>query len=310
MVEKGYNILKSKKMFAFVCLLIFIGLFVSISGLLVTRLEKEIWNLGHLFGFFVIWLFLLNLFPTFLPTSLRRIGLVVLYTVIASGCIEVIQYFIGRSASIYDIGLNLAGTLIALGIFILLLRPFAKHNYTLVFFMLVLVSVFILPGARVLLDEIHLRQQFPVLSDYSKPFEIGRWNTSNARINISNVENNKVLVVTLLPTGKYSSVALASFGGDWSGYRELVFDIVNKEVTELPITIRVHDSLHDNRYDDRFNKTFKLPSGVSSLSIKILDIYKSPKGRSMDLSNIAAVALFAIDLDKEKVIQLKKIYLR
>lgn len=310
MVEKGFNILKSKKIFAFVCLLLFFGLFVLESGLAVARLENEIWNLGHLFGFFVLWLFLVNLFPIFFPTSLRRIGLVVLCTIIASGGIEVIQYFIGRSASINDIGLNLAGTLMALSIFLLRYRPFARHSYTLVFFLLVSVSIFMLPATKVFIDEIHLRQQFPVLSDYSKPFEIGRWHSSNARISIVDTESRKVLDVTLLPTGKYSSVSLTSFAGDWSGYKELVFELVNKQATELPITIRVHDYLHDNRYDDRYNKTFKLPSGVSSISINTLDIYKSPKGRNMDLSNIASILLFGISFDKQKVFQLKRIYLR
>ncbi|VAW95386.1 hypothetical protein MNBD_GAMMA21-468, partial [hydrothermal vent metagenome] len=77
-VKTTINILKSKWLFTFVSLLLFIGLFVLKSDLAETRLEKEIWNLGHLFGFLILWLFMINLFPVFYPDSIRRVGLVFL----------------------------------------------------------------------------------------------------------------------------------------------------------------------------------------------------------------------------------------
>jgi len=309
-MENRFNIFRSKLAFGIVCLVLFFGLFVIKSDLVETRLGREIWNLGHLFSFFIAWMFLINLFPVFYPKSLKHITLVVLLTLISSFAIEIIQHFIGRSASVKDIGLNIGGTFIALSIVILksrILRNYFKVHVS--FFFLVTILV-LWPSMKVFIDEVHIRQQFPVLSDFSRSFEISRWSTNHSKVKLVRTDDRDVLKVTLLPEGKYSIVALQTSGDNWSEYTELVIEIVNKAGIDFPITIRVHDSLHNNRYSDRYNNTYNLQPGASTIIVQIIDIYKSPKDRKMDLNNISSVTLFGMNLDAEKELQINKVYLR
>ncbi|MGD8927203.1 MAG: VanZ family protein [Thioalkalispiraceae bacterium] len=305
-----YHIFKSRIAFAFVGIAIFVGLFILKEDLIVSRLGNEMWNLLHLCAFFIIWLFLVNLFSFFRPDRLPTIGKIILLTVVASILIEVIQSYIGRDASIEDIALNLAGTLLALIVTIYKGQYFKGRSYYIYFIFIVFTIMLVWPGIRIFIDEIQRREQFPVLADFSKPYELGRWSSNHAKLSISSTSLGKVLDVTLLPGSRYSTVTLHTIHEDWEQYRELMIVIVNNENTKLPLVLRINDAAHNNEYSDRYNKRREVPEGLSTITVKLLDLYNAPKGRRMDLNNIQAISLFAIDLNSTRKFQIKKIYLR
>jgi hypothetical protein len=304
------QIFKSKMLFTLISVGIFIGLFILSPDIITSRLGKELWNLLHLVTFFVVWLFIISQYQYFRLDRLRVIVKIIVITLVASIIIETIQYFIGRSASLTDVGLNLAGTLFALLVFIRKNR-FSKPKSYLVYLIIIPVIGFLLwPSSKVFIDEVQRRQDFPVLADFTKPYEVERWSFHNAELKIRQSEIGNVLQVTLLPGHKYSTVTLNTIAADWGKYRELTLVVMNLENKELPLTIRIHDAMHNNKYNDRYNKSRELQPGLSTISVKLLDLYKAPESRKMDLENIEAISLFASNLQSKKTFLIKKIYLR
>ncbi len=312
-MESNFNILKSKWLFTIVGVLVFIGLFSTNFVQGETRLWKEIWNLGHLFGFFIIWLFMLNRYPAFYPDSFKRVGLVILVMLAASIVIEVIQHFIGRSASIWDIGLNLAGTLIALSVVIYGHKTFQGRSYGIVIMFILISSVFTWPTAKIFIDEVYVARQFPVLSDFTTPFELSRWRKKSAEITLVKENNLMVLDIVLLPESKYASVALSSFGKSWGKYSNLVIELHNTMAFDIPLELRLHDNQHKdngNQFSDRYNKSIILTPGHSRIIVPLIDLYHSPKNRKMDINNIESMMLFVVDLEQKKRFRIIRVYLQ
>jgi VanZ family protein len=304
------GIFKSKIAFAIVIALLFIGLFVLKSDLVTTRLGKEIWNLGHLGAFFTVWLFLCNLFKVFKPDSLKRIIVIITVTLLVSVAIEVIQYYIGRSASRKDVGLNLAGTFLALIVVIHANKYFNVRRYILYVVFILSTGVLVWKSSTVIFDEIQRRLLFPVLADFSKPYELGRWSYSSARLEIIETDIGQVLNVTLLPIRQYQSIGFQTAGQDWTKYQELLIVINNNSKSELPLTLRIHDTKHNKNYEDRYNKSREIPPGLSTITVKLQDLHYAPRNRNMRLDEIQEIMLFTANIKQETQFQIKKIYLR
>lgn len=312
-MEKRFNILKSKWLFALAGFVLFYGLFIINADLADTRLEKEIWNLGHLFGFFVVWLFLMNLFSLFIPSSLKRIGLVLLVTLIASSLIEIVQHYIGREATLQDIGLDLVGTILAVIVIISLKKCFRGNLSALITFFFITTAVLVWPSAKIFIDEVNIVRQFPILSDFSTPYELSRWSSNNAVFYIEERGDNHILKVRFRRDARYSVLALNSFGSAWNKYNELVYRVNNPGSHSLNIYVRVHDREHKYShfaYEDRFYRAIKLKPGRSEIKIKLLDIYKAPEGRKMDLTEIESIMLFTVNLEKDAELEITKVFLR
>ncbi len=312
-MENRFTILRSKWVFGFICLLLFYGLFIIKPDLAVTRLEKELWNLLHLFGFFIAWVFLLNLVPQFAPKNLKRLGLVVLVTVVVSGAIEFVQHYIGRSASVKDIGLNLAGTLVALIIVIFTKKYLRPWQPVVIGFLLVTILGLLWPSTKIFIDELYIAKNFPVLSDFSSPYELSRWEQWKAKYKLQGGEGKKVLHVTFEKDARYSIVALNSFGHEWIKYKQLVFLVHNPGSNAFTTYIRVHDRKHsesNDAYRDRYNREEKIQSGATEISIELLDIYKAPEGRRMNINEIESIMMFTLNLEEQRELIIEKIFLR
>ena len=312
-MEKRFNILKSKWFFALACFVLFYGLFIINADLAITRFEKELWNLGHVFGFFVIWLFLMNLFPFFIPSSLKRIGLVLLVTLVASSLIEIVQHYIGRSAALQDIGLDLVGAILALTAIITLKKCFRGNVYALIVFFFITIAVLIWPSAKIFIDEVYIARQFPVLSDFSTPYELSRWSSDSAVFYIEERGDHHILKVRFRKDIRYSVLALNTFGHAWDKYNELVYSVNNPDSRSLDLYVRIHDRAHKYShfaYEDRFRRVIKLKPGHSEISIKLLDIYNAPEGRSMDPTEIESIMLFTVNLEKDAELEITKVFLR
>lgn len=79
---------------------------------------------------------------------------------------------------------------------------------------------------------------------------------------------------------------------DWSRFRRLAFEAFHAGERPLVLHLRIHDERHDDRYEDRFNLSLELPPGPSRHAIDLAAVRAAPRGREMDMSRIAGLALF------------------
>jgi len=169
-----------------------------------------------------------------------------------------------------------------------------------------LLLVACLPLAVALSDEVIARFQFPVLSDFETPFETSRWD-GGARYSADSsvARHGKASMRVDMDTSLYSGVALVYFPMDWRGYSILSLELLNPSQGGIDITCRIHDLRHEEwgqRYEDRFNKVFRLRPGWNHLQIDLKEVARAPAGRTLDLSTIRAVGVFATRLPTPRTI--------
>jgi len=304
------RILRSRTLFIVFCIVVLYGLFGISGGLLDSRLGKAIWNMNHLIAFFIGNLFLYNIFPVIKPNTILNIVMVLIAMIVISGGIEFVQKHIGRSPSYQDIILNMAGSLLAIAVYLLLCNVKLFGRYFIAAMLFIVAMALTWPNIRFFIAEYINYQQFPVLADYSKPFALSSWRSGTARFNLN---KSNELSVTFSPESDYSHIAYGSFYGQWNKYRELVIEINNPEPEQLDLIVRLHDKEHKKRYylyEDRYFKNMELIPGENRIIIPIIDIFKAPKSRRMDLENLEELILFMSDLEQPRTIIIKKMYLR
>ncbi|MCG8325706.1 MAG: VanZ family protein, partial [Thiotrichales bacterium] len=139
----------------------------------IARSIHELWNLGHVAAFF-LWTLLILGFSTRLQKTgfVYQVLICILFALGAGALIEYLQSFLGREASLHDLGNNVLGSLLAVigrNIYLRALKNTAGV-------LLIAVSLVLLLGLnhRVLIylyDEYQARRQFPVLVDFSTVYE-------------------------------------------------------------------------------------------------------------------------------------------
>jgi VanZ family protein len=277
-----------------------------------SRAFRAFWNLGHV-GYFALIAGLLLQWP-----GLRRQApwrqwlLVLLATLLIGGTIEILQIGTRRSADWMDLLRDFAGSLLVLAFHPGLQGGRALLRKGLRLLVLALLLWEALPFGRALVNTVATRQQFPVLADFSTPFELDRW-SGGADRRIVEAEGRRLLELTLRP-GAYSGVSLQDFPADWSGYGSLVIELEQPSPEPLRLTLRIHDRLHETGphaydYSDRFNRSFVLEQGRQRLRIPLQQIRKAPSRRLMDLRALMDLSMFAMDLPRPRKLRILTIRL-
>lgn len=308
-------IFHSRVLFAFVLMGIFYGLFLIPNSGNTNRVWGEINNLGHIGALFIVWVFIFNLFPRFTRLSTTRLFLVVMATtMIAAELIEIIQGWIGRDDEWQDVWDSGVGALLAFTLFSIQTRQLSRWP-RLAWRSLALIALVVVPWSiwSALTDEVMLRRQFPILCDFSTPFELSRWHADAAAIRLAdkNRAGRQYLDAAFRPA-PYSTISLKYFYRDWRGYGHIVFDLTNPERTDLRLKLRMHDHLHKRHhfaFNDRFNRTLTLKPGRQLVSIALVDVLNAPATRKMDLRHMADISLFTIHSRSYHHLYLHKIYL-
>jgi len=307
------SLFKSKVLFFLFLILLFFGLFILNAIDNDSRIYNEIWNCSHFVVFFILWLFVINIFPWFRPLDLKRVIIIILATLVVSAGIEWLQIKVGRTASWNDIQLSLAGSIVVVAVYI---ADISKNKLAIVInISLIIVSSIFLSWStlKIFIDELYIVKQAPILSDFSTPFEKTRWRGSYSILNVSNDRNNTGLLVLLKPGNWYSTVELRHFSKIWNGYQKLVIEVENQETSKFEVSIRVHDKMHRRfrfLYKDRFTQSFILQPGNNILLIDIDSIRYAPESREMDLNKIEAMMLLTNNLKTKKIIKINRVYLK
>jgi hypothetical protein len=282
-----------------------------------SRSTKEFWNLGHVAYFFV------------LVVMARRIGFLgslatwmqwLVYsggTLLLGVAIELIQMTPKIPVDWMDVWRDVVGGVVAL---LVTAKPDpGKHsccNKPVLWLIPLLLLAVAFPALRALTDEMYARWTFPVLSDFSSPFELDRWD-SRFPMRIVAAESlgakSRVLRVDL-DKALYAGFALHYMPRDWRGYSWLNLEILQPNDDNLSVTVRVHDLEHAKEpnayaYSDRFNRSYRLEKGWNNLKIPLQDVKSAPFLRQMNLSQIANLSVFAVRLDRPWTLYLDKVYL-
>ena len=164
-----------------------------------------------------------------------------------------------------------------------------------------------------LADEFFIRQQFPVLTDFSTPFEMSRWHANTAKIHLQKNGGPEppFLAVDFQPA-TYSTVTLKYFYRDWRGYKHIILDMTNPESTDLNVILRIHDRLHEQHQyalNDRFNRALLIKPGRQRIVIAIDDIKNAPVSRKMDMQHIEELSIFTMRSRTYHHLSIYKIYL-
>lgn len=113
-------------------------------------------------------------------------------------------------------------------------------------------------------------------------------------IKIKEPTSGKVSAAILLGDGQWPGISFPDIWPNWEAYEALSIEIENPEVTNLPISIRIHDRdhRHNQTFDDRFNRRMDLVPGRQTLQIDLREIREAPAGRKMNMAEIDGLILF------------------
>jgi hypothetical protein len=222
-------------------------------------------------------------------------------TAVALGAaVELLQIPIGRDADLADVGRDALGAWIGLALLAAHDRD-GTRRARMVTVLSIAVPLFVLavPVVENVTAYVRRADRFPVLADFS-----------TARRDYFVRATEAVIEWTALPAafsrgldehalhvefvgGPYAGIDFFEPMADWTGYREIVFDLTNPGGDPLMLTLRVHDAAHDNRYEDRYNGTLVLPpTQRSAVAIPLSEIQSGPRDRELDLTSVADFMLF------------------
>ncbi len=303
-----------KTLFFLVSTLLLFLLFQGGPDSSASRSMTHAWNLGHV-ACFACWVHGLSTLAWFRRAGFaRQLLLTVIFAGAVGGAIEVLQGFTHRDPDLWDVGRDLCGGFVALAWVAPRHDKWSKpKRWGLRAFGLLLLGITALPLAGALFDETMQQWQFPLLADFTSPLELTRWKGDadfalDAGLAAS---GRRSLKVSLAPR-PYSGVALRYFPGNWLGFTTLRFSVFNPSEQPLTLTCRIHDQLHEERsqdFSDRFNRSLVIAPGWNDIAIPLHEVATAPKDRTMDLSRLRLVGIFAARLTEPREIYLASVRL-
>lgn len=296
----------------YLVLFIYGFLFLHQAGIS-NRIVNELWDLGHIFAYAILLLFVVRLSRTFSGLSLVfQFILAAIFACLLGILIEFIQLYTGRTFSLHDVLLNVVGALTAVA----LVSPKIKtvnHFVAMTIRLAVVVSLLFVSKNAIVYgyDGYQAHRQFPVLFDLSSPFELTRWRGQMVRVDSEEFENSQVLHAEFLPA-RYSTLIFDHFPRNWQGYKQLEMVIYNPADTDVKLDIRIHDLEHFegvSPYSDRFNSKLVFKPGWNTEVISLDTIRQSPRKRPMNMRHIHQLMLYFPNLTDAKTLLIRKISL-
>lgn len=279
------------------------------------RSVRNLWNTGHIFYFaLVAYLLMKSQFIARQSPAVQWL-IILSMTLLTGWLIEVAQYYgTQRTPDSGDILRDLIGSLLVLAF------TSSQHHAKAIPWTLLskiaalsLLLIQLIPLMISLVDEAIAREQFPVLANFSTPFEMGRWSGGAERFRESPAGLSAVGFMKVnLTTQRHSGISLKYFPGDWRGFHTLSLQIYNPDAEAVSVTCRIHDRLHAigrQNYTDRFNYAYLLQPGFNDIEIELDKVTASPKGRSMDLSRIHRLGIFASELAEPRTLYIQEVRL-
>ncbi|PWB76148.1 hypothetical protein C3F09_00940 [candidate division GN15 bacterium] len=278
----------------------------------ISLLWDEIFNFGHLPLFGLISLLLLRVVTLTanrpLP-ALRRYGYALAIALVLGALSEIVQIGGPRDADIFDFLRDAIGALSFLLIFFAFdpgTRNLAPPIPTGLKRVILLVVALLLIGgsahsvASVGLAWLDRDRAFPTLLSFEHGWEqrfvyadsATATVVSNREINPGDSANHVLRVD--FQTYTYTGLILQDLYPDWRGYRTLDFSVYSISPRTEQLRLRIDDREALNQRDDRFERIVDILPGRNQISVPLEEVqHGPPDGRSMDMSRIKRIVLFA-----------------
>ncbi len=265
--------------------------------------DAELWervlDFLHVPAFAAVALYIFHYLPVRWSRS-GRLGMALALSSAASGMIEILQHWTGRSASFGDFLNSTAGAF--LGVFAILMW----HRGTLARAVLAVYAAWIcaavaLPAWRHWKCIAWREQNFPLLSDFEsidefrlwrsvRPYDTA-WGASIVPSTEAVSHGNSSARVTIFPGETYPSVRIYLGDQDWRAYANLAFDLYNPGAP-FELSMRVDDDVRAVRYTDRFYRALKLAPGWTHVRIPLVEMERQTTGHALNLAAMRRIVFF------------------
>jgi len=286
----------------FLAVILTILLFVGGPDYESHRIVQQIWDVGHVALFLMLSYIILIFIRKYKLSYITQFLIIVALSFIFGLFVELIQLLIGRDFELQDLANDVSGAIIGYFVYYLLHAKISKlHNIIAVLSIVLLLMISLYPLANVLVDEMKMENEFPVLSDFESATQLSRWDVKQANLSLNkhHVQQGEYSLQAIFFPDAFPDITLQHFPRDWSGYKNIKFSLYNKAQDPIVIELKVYDEDHMKygyQYTDRFNRELLLQPGWNNIFISLNEIFNSPEKRTMDRTRIKSFSLFLKDV--------------
>lgn len=292
-----------------VVFLLIVALFADFSDR--TRLFREIQNSGHAVVFGLMALTILvairNLSGKWLRNKLLAYLAAGSVTLVIGAILEMVQLAGPRDADPVDLLIDAAGIIGCLALYFTFdpkmsmnRAGWGQHTKRIIraAAIVILLTPFVMPSAWAL-AYLARNREIPNISFVNSAWSKWFLYESNTVIKKSEppaewigARSAQVASIRFEPT-EYPGIHLIEPFPDWKDYSYFCFSLYSSVDSTLQLSLRIEDIFHNYEHKDRFNEIITVESGPNRYRINLDRLRRAPAGREMDLTNIAAVMLFA-----------------
>ena len=286
----------------FLAVILTILLFVGGPGYESHRIVQQIWEVGHVALFLILSYIILIFIRKYKLSYITQFLIIVALSFIFGLFVELIQLLVGRDFELQDLANDVSGAIIGYFVYYLLHAKISKlHNIIAALSIALLLMISLYPLANVLVDEVKMKNEFPVLSDFESPTQLSRWDVKQANLSLNkhHVQQGEYSLQAIFLPDAFPDITLQHFPRDWSGYKNIKFSLYNKAQDPVVIELKIYDEDHMKygyQYTDRFNRELLLQPGWNNISISLNEIFNSPEKRMMNIARIKSFSLFLKDV--------------
>lgn len=293
---------------------LFVGLFVGGASCFDNRIARELWESGHFLLFFFASFYLYTYSRLSRIREIKRSVIILGILVVAGLLTELMQLSVGRNFEMKDLLNDLLGILAGLLIPHLRFKADLRRSVLFLLLFVSLTTFSFKPLLSTVVQEVRLRQEFPILSDFETASQLERWQDNQARLSISDskVRDGRFSMRAELFPGKYPGMALRHLHGNWQGYQFIELSIYLDAKYSVNLAMKVYDRQHPKSgydYNDRFNGNLSLNPGWNDFSLSLHSIQNAPTGRSMDMEKIASLSFFTVNLQQDITLYIDNVQL-
>lgn len=152
------------------------------------------------------------------------------------------------------------------------------------------------PSSLIVADRIYARASFPLLASFEGRSEVGRWwedECDISRVEQQATHGRYALRVALAKSPRsYPGLFMSDLPRDWTGYRQLCFDLYLTGGSERALWIRADDQPGYPPYGDRAQTLISLSPGPNSICLDLASFLATPSGRPLDRAQIMRWGMF------------------
>jgi hypothetical protein len=148
------------------------------------------------------------------------------------------------------------------------------------------------------------KEEAKMLFDFENADDAAQWEAANAATSIvaEHATSGKSAMKVVLEGAEYPGINTAKIANDWSGYKELKFDVFADQAFNLAVRI---DDENSKDYAGRYNLDQNdLNKGANTVTITLGDV-----GDKIDLKKVKLFILFGINPAKDTTYYLDNVRL-